>query len=915
MLQTKDLIKVYKPKVGVAVTALDKVNITFPENGMVFLLGKSGSGKSTLLNLLGGLDSYTDGEIIIKGVSSKFFRQKHFDSYRNTYVGFIFQEYNVLDEFTVGANIGIAIELQGRKATNTEINEILKEVDLEGFGARKPNELSGGQKQRVAIARALVKKPEIIMADEPTGALDSVTGGQVLETLKRLSSNKLVIVVSHDREFAEKYADRIIELADGKVVSDLERGENIQNEIDKPIYSGNTVELPTGYHLTEQDRKDINQYIEKLKNGKLSIEITVDKITSKGFAPTDVTKIKKQDGSKFKLIKSKLPFKNALKIGKGALGYKKFRLVLTILLSCISFALFGLANTFSSFTDKECRTNTLYDNGYDYVAVSKMKYLGDGKNATWQNEGFKISKSDLDKLRENTGVKMEGVYMPDGIELKFENQINPDIRLSETEYNVFNKRFSGIAEINEEKLEDLGFKILSGSLPNGKKKEIAVSEYVLEIFKRTYFADGTYYQTVSGEWKPNYISIREAKHLVGKFLDLNGERYTITAVIDTGFDLDRYLPLTEYDEKVTDAEKMANDALKEEFDTASFYSFAQVMMVGEGYIDNLIDAKRISSKMTDGELRLNSSDNNVTTDNLVQFKNIDKSKVIWVNGEKQELDKNEIIVTTDILTFVGFDKPEDLNEAVQKLKSAKKLTAFIKYFLKDSELHGNNDGTDTFDEFKIVGIMEPTRELYGSVICHDYLFLELVEPGNNIYDFAVGEMPESKGEIGNLVDYCYNDNSKIQLWIRNSATWNLDNVSKTLYTYARYFLILGAGLAVFAALMLANFISTSISYKREEIGILRAIGARGKDIFSIFFTESTIIAVINFFLSAVFVAIATVVLNGILRQEFGMLTILNYNLKQIILLFVLSGFVAFISSYLPVRKVASMKPIDAIRNK
>ena len=222
MLEVRNLSKVYKPKKGVPVRAIDNISLKFPEKGMVFLLGKSGSGKSTLLNLLGGLDRYDGGEIIIKDVSSASFKQSHFDSYRNTYLGFIFQEYNILEEFNVGANIALALELQGRKATDEEINRILKQVDLEGYGNRKPNELSGGQKQRVAIARALVKNPEIIMADEPTGALDSATGRQVLDTLKKLSAEKLVIVVSHDREFAEKYADRIIELADGRVISDME---------------------------------------------------------------------------------------------------------------------------------------------------------------------------------------------------------------------------------------------------------------------------------------------------------------------------------------------------------------------------------------------------------------------------------------------------------------------------------------------------------------------------------------------------------------------------------------------------------------------------------------------------------------------------------------------------------------------
>ncbi|MGI6716060.1 MAG: ABC transporter ATP-binding protein [Eubacteriales bacterium] len=145
MLEAINLSKVYKPKKGVPVRALDNINLKLPETGMVFLLGKSGSGKSTMLNVLGGLDKYDAGEIIIKGVSSKKFKQADFDSYRNTYVGFIFQEYNVLEEFTVGANIGLALELQGQKATDDKINAILEQVDMTGYGNRRPNELSGGQ--------------------------------------------------------------------------------------------------------------------------------------------------------------------------------------------------------------------------------------------------------------------------------------------------------------------------------------------------------------------------------------------------------------------------------------------------------------------------------------------------------------------------------------------------------------------------------------------------------------------------------------------------------------------------------------------------------------------------------------------------------------------------------------------------
>ena len=326
MIEIRNLTKTYKPKKGVPVVALDNISLKFPDSGMIFLLGKSGSGKSTLLNLLGGLDIYDSGEIIIKGKSSKNFKQQDFDSYRNTYVGFIFQEYNVLDEFTVGANIALALELQGKKATDEKINSILKEVDLEGFGQRKPNELSGGQKQRVAIARALVKNPKIIMADEPTGALDSNTGRQIFDTLKKLSADKLVIVVSHDRDFAENYADRIIELADGKVISDLVYLNNYDEEKSASkelIFSENIISIPENYHLTEEDRLAINEYIDKYKNGEINLSVSYGKNGRRKGTVVDNEKITNKDNDPFKLIKSKLPIKNAFKIGASGLKYKK----------------------------------------------------------------------------------------------------------------------------------------------------------------------------------------------------------------------------------------------------------------------------------------------------------------------------------------------------------------------------------------------------------------------------------------------------------------------------------------------------------------------------------------------------------------------------------------------------------------
>ena len=213
------------PKNAAPVEALKGINVQFGENGMIFILGKSGCGKSTLLNLLGGLDYPTAGEIVIEGKSSAEFTKLDYDNYRNTYVGFVFQEYNLLNEFTVRENGGLALQLQGKKPNGEQIDVMLKKVGLELDEKRRPSELSGGQKQRVAIARALIKEPKIIFADEPTGALDSKTGNEILTLLKELSRDRLVIVVSHDEEFAYRFGDRVIEMADGQIIKDTEQAQ------------------------------------------------------------------------------------------------------------------------------------------------------------------------------------------------------------------------------------------------------------------------------------------------------------------------------------------------------------------------------------------------------------------------------------------------------------------------------------------------------------------------------------------------------------------------------------------------------------------------------------------------------------------------------------------------------------------
>ena len=222
-MKVKNISKTYDTSTGKKVHALRNVSFDLPSTGMVAILGKSGSGKSTLLNILSGLDSFDSGDIEAFGKNMKDFSRTELDNYRNSCVGFVFQEYHLIPELSVGDNIALALELQGEKGVDERVKSVLSQVDLAGYENRKIDELSGGQKQRVAIARALIKNPKIIFADEPTGALDSQTGESILQILKNVSKERLVVLVTHDREFAKKYGDRIIELADGVVINDTDK--------------------------------------------------------------------------------------------------------------------------------------------------------------------------------------------------------------------------------------------------------------------------------------------------------------------------------------------------------------------------------------------------------------------------------------------------------------------------------------------------------------------------------------------------------------------------------------------------------------------------------------------------------------------------------------------------------------------
>jgi len=920
MLETKDLVKIYKPKKGVPVTALDGVSLRFPDTGMVFLLGKSGSGKSTLLNVLGGLDRYDSGEILIKGQSSKTFRQQHFDSYRNTYVGFIFQEYNVLDEFSVGTNIGLALQLQGIRPTDEQINAILKEVDLEGYGNRKPNELSGGQKQRVAIARALVKSPKIIMADEPTGALDSATGRQILTTLKKLSKDKLVIVVSHDREFAEQYGDRIVELADGKVIRDVQRQHSdLPPQEQPPRFEGDSLSLCRGYHLTEEDRQAICDYIERMVEEGKQPKIDVNSAGHSSFQPTDQSKISTaSDG--YHLIKSKLPMKYAFKMGASGLKHKKFRLVMTILLSCVAFIMFGLADTMASYSYVDTCTSSLTDpqSQITYVAFEKQLGIDDDGYIRWEYES--MEPEDYELIRQQTGLTVYPVYSNSGwwssgirLEMSFYNNV-PAAENSDDQYGLqyyYRRNFSGYVEVSDQLMQDLGGKLVAGQLPREGKDELAISTFLLETFQKYgYLENGT-----------EKITISAAKDMLGKTLTLDGIVYTVCGVVDPGVDFARYETLKQA--LSPDAEFMDQVllmAMSTELDYALNYSLGGLAMVAPGQIQRIYDGLEGGRDMGKW-LYLCGDEYWQSYSNYGTVAQLGDKQIVWLDGVARErLSEGEIVISEMeyMNWYYNSGKQDPAYDFAGQFASQNPDYSAICSMALTLELY---EPSYRQQEVRIVGIIPQDQDCKLSHVVWDGLLESLNVPQGPMICQTIAVMPKNAGDVRRIVEFSAGNwdaqNGRVMMFeLMNPVSFELTNLDEIFQVLRSVFVVIGVIFVIFASLLFSNFIATSISYKKREIGILRAIGSRSNDVFRIFFAESFVIAMINFVVSLTGTIAICGLINHFVRSEAGLLlTVLNVGIRQVALLFGICLLVAFIASFLPVRRIAAKRPIDAIRDR
>lgn len=864
--------KTYTTKSGV-VNALIDIDIEFPESGIVFILGKSGCGKSTLLNVLGGLDANTNGDMTVNGASTQSYSEKDWDNYRNNNIGFIFQEYNLIDEYNVGANIAIAGQLQGhgKKENEQVVESALKAVGLEGYAMRKTSELSGGQKQRIAIARAIAKETKIILADEPTGNLDSENSKEIMQLLSRISKEKLVVVVTHDKENAEIFADRIIELADGRIVSDrhlsLEKGlkaeQNCSNENAQKESKEKLIFWPSP--------KDIGCTPKKQKQQHISVaSLTL------------------------------LSFRNLWK--------KKWRLIVAAILFFFTLALFGLGVSAFDFNDE-----LLIYEVYEKYDVKEVKVHKKRANI---GDNTKFTKEEIAEF----GKKFPGyTFLPKYERIvhgKFvtedesveNNPLNPGIP-SQRKFEVDN-----VTYINDSILNSYGYRLVEGGRLPANKDEMCISKNYADYLMQTnrvravsykeFCEKFSYESTFSLQNEPKKIK------LTGIVDTLAKENYDkIAAAQDKSF-------ADEYESASSRLELALSDEFKMSL-SASLMMNEDFFEEGSGY-SLYKDEIDFSFSTPSPVFR---DDDEITPDASMQMGH-DNLKIV----SKQYFDKHDNdfdIVYADGVTAIGKNELIVNKKFLKGLVRAEGIVAdddAIKQFLnKGVEIEKydkRGDASDDLLKYKVVGYFYDSNELHEA---------KLIAVGNDeqLKDYqneAAGIMAVTTAFKGDK----QTDQQLIKLF--NSKKYKLTSfieldINKALASShagkvgGGYFAL---GFGVFAILMMLNLITSSIKTSTKQIGILRASGMGSSGIAHIFLTEALSVGIIAFIaaVGAVFPLVNLVESQaaGPDRSEFVYIKGLYISPYAILAMFGLSILICLAGSLYPVLKRCHVPPIKLLKD-
>lgn len=902
MLTLKDITKIYKTG-DFEQKALDKINISFRENEFVSILGRSGGGKTTLLNIIGGLDKYTSGDLLIDGKSTKNFRDSDWDYYRNVSVGFIFQSYNLISHQTILSNVELALTLSGVKKEDRKKRaiEALDKVGLKDHIYKKPAELSGGQMQRVAIARALVNNPEIVLADEPTGALDTNTSKQIMDLLKEIAKDRLVIMVTHNPELAEKYSTRIVKIRDGQILDDSDpysANENVENFKTKKLSLRLSQALNLSFNnlLTKKARTILTAFAGSIGIIGIALVISIS------------------NGANDFIEESQ---KNALK--SYPIQIQKESLNLENLM------------TPPNKDDKTNKTNKVMTNNMILERRSELQTSYSENNLTPFKKYIEDNK---DKLENEIG----GNFITYSYDTNFDIFTkDPNGQLINTDGSDFeeqqdnlmqnllkpqgsNKNFSEIISDengNVSKMITDDYELIEGTWPKEATDLVLFTDYNNEVITSKLYEIGL---LPSKDYKEILNKLDNNEKIDLKDLDIEpkniiGHEYKILTPSDYyQKDGDNFIDISNDEDKKNDLIKNAITGKIVGIARQKTNDENQIVDSPLGYSKSMTDL--LIKHVGDSDIaqaQLKNKDKNIL--NNLPFKaNNDDEKINLAKSYLENIPENEKL---KVNTYLMRNKPElmeELQEESKKLQAQNPMAltnkdkspnqasdnALIDYAIK------KNDKTlflDIYGEFLSDLSYKKNLEKFGLVSkdapSNISIYVENFENRDKIKDF-INQYNDGKAENEKIA---YTDYIGL---ISSSITQIISAISYLLIAFV------GVSLVV-SSIMIGIITYISVLERVKEIGILRSIGASKKDIRKVFLSETFIIGLLSGLIGIGATTLVNIPISNLIQKMSGIDNIYStLPPKAGLILVLISVGLTLIAGIIPSSIAAKKDPVKAL---
>lgn len=849
MLELKKVTKTYEVA-GLKQKALDKVDIAFRNNEFVSILGQSGSGKTTMLNIIGGLDQYTSGDLIINGVSTKKYTDRDWDTYRNHRVGFVFQSYNLIPHQTALQNVELALTLSGigKEERRKRAKAVLKKVGLEKHINKKPSQMSGGQMQRIAIARALINDPDILLADEPTGALDSETSVQVMELLKQIAEDKLVIMVTHNPDLAYEYSTRIVKLLDGEIIDDSDP------------------------YIEEKEKED--EVVSKKKNKKTSMN-----------------------------------FLTALSLSLNNLMTKKGRTILTAFAG--SIGIIGIAlilslshgiNKYIEKTEQETLGQyplTIEKESIDMSSMLESFMSDEGEE---YNDDLVHEKSIMGDMFETISAEVQTNDLKSLKEYFESDKTNIKDYVTEIDYgynltlNLYKADAEKVTRVNPTTVMDaLGM--------NASGVSSAYSEYMsnydvfYELMNNQDFNEQQY-DVVAGTWPKNY---NEAVIILNENNEISDYTLYSLGILSQDDLKQQFINMTsgqnvEFEKHTYEYDELLNLKFKYVLNT-DYYKKANGIWIDmshdERYMKNVIDnAEEIKIV---GIIKPNpEAIINITT-GLVGYRSDLYNHVIERINEAEITKEQKANPDINVFTGKAFTTS---NEFDLSSLSAEQMQALSKMSDEEKMAYAQSmaqNAVSTYENnLQTLGIKSLDNPDIISIYPKDFDSKEEITK-------IIDKYNEDKDEEDKIQ---YTDVVGVMM----SSVSNIVNViSSVLIAFVAISLIV-------SSIMISIITYISVIERTKEIGILRAIGASKKDISRVFNAETLIEGLCAGVLGIVVTILINIPANVIIKKVTDISNLAKLPVNGAIILIIISVFLTVIAGFIPAKIASKKDPVEALRS-